>query len=478
MSGVNGRVRRAGNQHLRRRTADLSRHCRVGRKNARKGKARLSVYKRSDSGKEASLIALVTGAVGIVRFFQKGVFKEDRKAYHEKVSFKNFLIDDLTSNPTISNKATLDKQDFIKKVSADIVRGEFEKEGKIAKSDLIGDLLVAMMTGLYVRKYAQRTPDGKYFIGGSVSKALLSLSASRDVYSSIVDMFFDMPEIKDLYEKTREAAENLDSIREQLNKNVYSLNGPNKKVSQIELNGLDCYFHSKIDHETGEVVKGTHIRADHFSAKAGEVVLVFGKMGCGKSTFLNYLCRGDINQRNLIKINNNEFVDHLGSECTYIKANASLNADKCLLFDITGKERIADLTEEERARLVSIMGELNIELKNGLDDLVLKRLSEYSTGQKSTLALSRLFYRMEDKTSLIIIDEPADNVQTSLFKTQLEMIKNFAKKNNQILIIVSHRVSEAKGIADKVYHMSDDGVLSQLQPEKIDEFVKEYERDL
>lgn len=86
---------------------------------------------------------------------------------------------------------------------------------------------------------------------------------------------------------------------------------------------------------------------------------------------------------------------------------------------------------------------------------------EFSTGQQRRLALSKLFYRIDDGTSVIIVDEPVGNVEDKLIREQLEMIRKYAKDKNVMLLLTTHRLDLAEDLAIKRYHIKN-GVLEQV----------------
>lgn len=84
--------------------------------------------------------------------------------------------------------------------------------------------------------------------------------------------------------------------------------------------------------------------------------------------------------------------------------------------------------EEQKENLLTILREMNFNNPNLLKELACKKFMEFSTGQQKRLALSKLFYRVDDGTSVIIVDEPVGNVEDKLIREQLEMIKRYAER--------------------------------------------------
>ena len=156
-------------------------------------------------------------------------------------------------------------------------------------------------------------------------------------------------------------------------------------------------------------------------------------------------------------------MDNLGNEYISFRPSIELGDEKNTLFQITGKQNISDLDEKEKENLLRIMKELNLNFPNLLEQLASKKFMEFSTGQQRRLALSKLFYRIDDGTSVIIVDEPVGNVEDKLIREQLEMIRKYAIEKNAMLLLTTHRIDLAEDLATKRYHINKEGNLEQLQ---------------
>ena len=183
--------------------------------------------------------------------------------------------------------------------------------------------------------------------------------------------------------------------------------------------------------------------------------------GTGKSTFLRLLKRGDINNRNCIEIDNNKKVDNLGNEYISFRPSINLGDESNILEEITGKQSISDLNQMEKENLTKILQELKLDFPDLLEQLASRKIMEFSTGEQRRLALSKLLYRINDGTSVIIVDEPVGNVEDKLIREQLEMIIKYAKNKNVMLLLTTHRLELAEDLATKRYNINKEGVLEQ-----------------
>lgn len=212
-----------------------------------------------------------------------------------------------------------------------------------------------------------------------------------------------------------------------------------------------------------------------FSIKRGDVVLLSGESGSGKSTFLRFLKRGDINNRNTIQLDNGEMVDNLGSEFISFRPSIELGNETNVLFQITGKKNLSELSPVEQTKLNKMLQELKFDSPNFLEQLSSKKFMEFSTGQQRRLALSKMLYSIDDNTSIVIVDEPVGNVENSLIREQLKMITRYAEEKNVMLLLTTHRLELAEDLATKRYNITKDGTLEQIpikHKEQYEEFSK------
>lgn len=99
---------------------------------------------------------------------------------------------------------------------------------------------------------------------------------------------------------------------------------------------------------------------------------------------------------------------------------------------------------------------------NLLQQLNEKKFMQFSTGGQKRLILSKLFYRIKDGKSVIIVDEPVGNVEDKLIREQLQIIKKYAQSRNVMLLLTTHRLDLAEDLATKRYHINKEGILKQI----------------
>lgn len=419
-----------------------------------------------------TLVTLGSTAITVLKLVQ-GVLKSgDREELWDIRDNVFRLRNDLLSNEQISDEATNSSVKMIKELA--------QKEEKLRRTiankklglNITLDLVVALISGMYVNKQVQINENGK-IDGKSLASALINLQATKGATGHLINAIQGMVENKRDEEEFLRLSQKVQEILKQMEEKVYPLEGAKKSFNSIKIEEFTGRFYPKKDYETGETDFATIIKIPEFSLKRGDVALVSGESGTGKSTILRFLKRGDINNRKAIELDNGEKVDNLGKEYISFRPSINLGDETNVLYQITGKSSISDLTKEEKESIETVLRELKFDSPKLLEDLASKKFMEFSTGQQRRLALSKLFYRIDDGKSVIIVDEPVGNVEDSLIREQLEMIKKYAERKNVMLILTTHRLDLAEDLATKRYHINKEGVLEQLQVKKKEDIQDE-----
>lgn len=207
-----------------------------------------------------------------------------------------------------------------------------------------------------------------------------------------------------------------------------------------------------------EVLKGIDLEI-----KPGEIFVIVGPSGGGKSTLLRCVNGLETCDRGTIEIagkklcENGKYVDE--NTFNEIRRNIGLVFQNFNLFPhMTVLENLIEAMQR-------VLGENNIDsIKKaeeilgflGLKDKVNNYPCELSGGQKQRVAIGRA---LALNPKLMCFDEPTSALDPGLTGEVTNLIKSLGKDGMSMLII-THDMEFAKNVADRIYSM-DKGILSE-----------------
>jgi urea transport system ATP-binding protein len=189
---------------------------------------------------------------------------------------------------------------------------------------------------------------------------------------------------------------------------------------------------------------GSHIlRGVSLQAKPGEVTVLLGRNGVGKTTLLKSLM-GLVP----IKSGSIEFDGKpIALRAPYERARAGIG------YVPQGREIFARLTVEENLRmgLASRSGSEPIpqelfELFPVLSQMLKRRGGDLSGGQQQQLAIARA---LAAKPKLLILDEPTEGIQPSIIKDIGRVIRTLADRGEMAILLVEQYYDFARELADE-----------------------------
>lgn len=413
-----------------------------------------------ENTKTAKLVTLSTIAMSGIKLI-KSMLKDEKIEKRNLLRLKkNRMMSDLLQNEQISNLAQKDAVENINNVNINKINIDTKIENNKFLFDIGVNLFTAMVSGMYLNQHIKQNSDGK-IDGKSLAAAIISLSSVGKSCRNFVNSIEGIKESKETMSEYQEISKKTQEILKQMEEKVYPLKGAEEPFNSIQIRDFKGNFYPKKNYRTDKIETSITINIPEFSMQRGDVVLLSGESGTGKSTFLRLLKRGDINNRNCIEIDNNKKVDNLGNEYISFRPSINLGDESNILEEITGKQSISDLNQMEKENLTKILQELKLDFPDLLEQLASRKIMEFSTGEQRRLALSKLLYRINDGTSVIIVDEPVGNVEDKLIREQLEMIIKYAKNKNVMLLLTTHRLELAEDLATKRYNINKEGVLEQ-----------------
>lgn len=188
---------------------------------------------------------------------------------------------------------------------------------------------------------------------------------------------------------------------------------------------------------------GSHILRDvSLEAKAGEVTVILGRNGVGKTTLLKSLM-------GLVPIKTGSIALEgrpIHMRTPYERARAGIG------FVPQGREIFARLTVEENLRMglatrsggTPIPAEL-FELFPVLKQMLHRRGGDLSGGQQQQLAIARA---LAAGPKLLVLDEPTEGIQPSIIKDIGRVIRMLAGRGDMAILLVEQYYDFAQELAD------------------------------
>lgn len=211
--------------------------------------------------------------------------------------------------------------------------------------------------------------------------------------------------------------------------------------------------HSYKRYQTGdtEIIANNDI---NFAIEKGELVIILGSSGTGKSTVLNILGGMDNNDEGQVIIDGVDIANYSQKELTTYRRN-----DVGFVFQFYNL--VPNLTAKENVELASEIVVDARDAEQTLIDVGLgKRLNNFpaqlSGGEQQRVSIARAVAK---NPKLLLCDEPTGALDYQTGKQVLKILQDMSRQKGSTVIIVTHNSALAP-IADRVIHMHDAKVSS------------------
>lgn len=196
----------------------------------------------------------------------------------------------------------------------------------------------------------------------------------------------------------------------------------------------------------------------NFQASTGEIVLLTGESGIGKTTFLEIIAglrkidSGKYYYDNQEILSNDDDImsDFRNKNIGYILQDFALVDDYTVLENIILPVLYSRFFSKEEAILRAKSFAVKFYLEKELD----KKVIFISGGQKQRVAIIRSLILNPE---IILADEPTTNLDKNNFRLVLEMFQEL-KKQEKIIIIATHD-DRIKKIADRTYKIVNQEII-------------------
>ncbi len=230
-------------------------------------------------------------------------------------------------------------------------------------------------------------------------------------------------------------------------------------MAYIEFKNVDKIY------KMGEVLIKALNKAS-FEIEKGELVVILGPSGAGKTTCLNILGGMDSLTSGKVIVDNKDITNYKNKELVMYRRN-----DIGFVFQFYNL--VQNLTALENVELAVQLCKDHLDPKTILNKVGLqKRMdnfpSQLSGGEQQRVAIARAIAK---NPKLLLCDEPTGALDYKTGKQILKLLEQTARKENMTVIIITHNAAIAP-MADKVIKFKNgkaEDIIINKNPKSVDE---------
>lgn len=202
-----------------------------------------------------------------------------------------------------------------------------------------------------------------------------------------------------------------------------------------------------------------------FEIEKGELAIILGSSGAGKSTVLNILGGMDTNDEGNVLIDGKDISTFNEKELTNYRRN-----DVGFVFQFYNL--VPNLTAKENVELASeivkdALDATEVLQSVGLGERIDNFPAQLSGGEQQRVAIARAVAK---NPKLLLCDEPTGALDYHTGKQVLKILQDMVRKEGATVVIVTHNQALAP-IADRIIHMHDSkirDVVMNANPQNIE----------
>ncbi|NBE54061.1 quaternary amine ABC transporter ATP-binding protein [Streptomyces boluensis] len=225
------------------------------------------------------------------------------------------------------------------------------------------------------------------------------------------------------------------------------------------------------------------VRDVNFEVQRGEVFVVMGLSGSGKSTLVRTLTRlieptsGKIliDGENVLDMDKNRLRELRRRQTAMVFQNFGLLPHRSVLDNVAYGLEIQGVGKaERRARAQEIVE------KVGLAGMEERRPGQLSGGQQQRVGLARA---LAVDPEVLLFDEPFSALDPLIRRDMQEEVVRLHREEGRTMVFITHDLSEALRLGDRIMLMRDGAIVQLGTPEEIvanpaDDYVRDFVRDV
>ncbi|MDQ3689099.1 MAG: amino acid ABC transporter ATP-binding protein [Chloroflexota bacterium] len=208
------------------------------------------------------------------------------------------------------------------------------------------------------------------------------------------------------------------------------------------------------------------LRGIDLTVKAGEVVVMFGASGSGKSTFIRTINRLEEHQRGEIIVDGIELTNDIRNIAA-IRSEIGMVFQSFNLFPhLTALQNITLAPRKVRKSARADADAVGMKLleRVGIPEQAHKFPAQLSGGQQQRVAIARAL-AMNPK--IMLFDEPTSALDPEMISEVLDVMKGLAGETGMTMICVTHEMGFARAVADRMVFLDHGQIVEEGPPSQI-----------
>ncbi|NMB21536.1 MAG: amino acid ABC transporter ATP-binding protein [Firmicutes bacterium] len=198
----------------------------------------------------------------------------------------------------------------------------------------------------------------------------------------------------------------------------------------------------------------------------GETVVIMGPSGCGKSTLIRCINRLTEPDSGKILLCGQDVMQLEGKELQQLRRNVGFVFQQ---FNLIGRLTVLENVifhlvldgmdrAEAREKGLSVLAKVGLETAEG------RRPHELSGGQQQRVGIARA---LVTNPEIMLWDEPTASLDPILVGEVLEVMEELVRSTATTMVIVTHEVSFARKVAERIVFMDKGRVVEEGEPREV-----------
>ena len=199
----------------------------------------------------------------------------------------------------------------------------------------------------------------------------------------------------------------------------------------------------------------------NLSFPSGKISVIIGESGCGKTSILRAIAGILAPLEGHIYFDDVDVTsyDPASRNVSYVSQMIGLYTNMTVFNNIAFPLKVSHTPADEiRERVLEVLEMMKI------GHCITRKPRQLSVGQAQRVAIARVIVK---RSIVYLLDEPFSNLDKELSRELTVELKQIFERLNATVIFVSHDISEAISIADRIYVMHEGKIILDGEPEKI-----------